>query len=143
MIGSQRIKRIVTLRERMRDAERTSQALAERAFTDAELEGTRAAAWASEATRALGTTCESGPDALELLAQAAREAAERELRASEELRLRARDLERQRLVRLAAERDVKLAVLAYDRASDEEAVEADKRFARASDDRTASVWRQR
>ena len=143
MIGSERIKRLVVLRERMRDAERTGHSLALRALAEAESDASRAAKITAGATSLLGATREAAPDALALLSQAVREAGANERILVEQKRLRARELERQEHTRVAAERDVKLAELAHGRASKSEDAEREKRLARIADDRAASVWRRR
>lgn len=142
MIGSRRIARLLSLRERVREAERASEQAHKRTH---EL-SLRALEEARDASRSALSALQSA-DALELgaltlLAQARGETLRREHGAELAEREAGAAHELQRARRYEAERDVKLAELARDRALRNEAQEAERQELRTADDRTASMRRQ-
>lgn len=139
MISSQRLKRLLVVRERVRDAERASEEDRARALELATSALDTRRLETSAALHALSADAEVSVGALSLLAQARAESLARE-RAAETQWIEAtavRDAQRAR--RHLAERDVKLAELARTQAAHREAREADRSELRTNDDRTAVV----
>jgi hypothetical protein len=142
MIGSRRIARLLALRERVRVAERASEEAHKRTHELAmvALEDARGASRTALAALETAYALELG--ALTLLAQARGESLRHERHAEGLEREANAAHERQRARRYEAERDVKLAELAHERALRSEAQEAERQELRTADDRTASVRRR-
>ncbi len=143
MIESHRIQRLLSLRQRLRDAERSRQALAEDALSLASREAGRA----GDHTRATLQTLEHGPDCgiteLTLRTQAVREAVVEQGERDRAVCDREGDLVLRRERRTASERDLKLTEFARARALAHETRELDRREARSNDDRSAAARRNR
>jgi hypothetical protein len=142
MIGSRRIARLLALRERVREAERASEEAHRRSHELAVVALEEARSASRDALSALETASAIELGSLTLLAQARGESLVHERRAegTEEGARAAHEAQRAR--RYDAERDVKLAELARDRALRAEALEAERHELRTADDRTASVRRR-
>ncbi|MFN7697715.1 MAG: hypothetical protein ACK6CU_24015 [Deltaproteobacteria bacterium] len=142
MIGSGRIARLLALRERVREAERASEHTAKQAHERAVAALEKAHDESHAALAALESADAIELGALTLLAQRRGESLVRERQAEKSETLARGAHEAQRARRYEAERDVKLAELARDRAVRIEAADAERHELRTADDRTASVRRQ-
>ncbi|MFO0714181.1 MAG: hypothetical protein U0353_30330 [Sandaracinus sp.] len=138
-MSSGRIKRLLSLRERVRDAERAGENATKRVHEDAVHALSDANAASRAAFDALAGASHTDVNALVLLAQRRREMWDEETRATaREHDARAKH-DAQRARRYDAERDVKLAEIARDRAERLEAAEAERRELRTADDRAGST----